>query len=228
MSKRFFLFFMLFTLLNAGDSVTSAPISSIRIPYSLNNFGLKIGTLGAGIEYEHRFNSAFGLRLNANILKLNFNATWENMNSKVDASMLTAGAIADYHPFDGGFRVSAGAYYDKGKLAFDATTDSGGFTMQGKDYTGQYRFDSQMLVNTLAPYLGIGWSSSKDDDWKLTADLGILYHGKPKFRINKVTPLDGQPTVPQSEIDKDNLAQDGAYRTYRLYPVISIGIQRRF
>ncbi|MGI9494399.1 MAG: hypothetical protein ACR2QF_18570, partial [Geminicoccaceae bacterium] len=67
-----------------------------------------ISTLGVGLEAGMRANDYFGVRLGGNWLGLSFDRTVNDIDYDTEATLASLGALIDYHPFKGGFRLSGG------------------------------------------------------------------------------------------------------------------------
>jgi len=219
----------------AGKDVTPVTTPAVDVPtpapakISNNGVALKIGTLGVGLDYEHYFNNKFALRANLNGFKLNKTKTIKGVPFKGKLKLFTAGILADYHPWATSFRVSGGLYYNANK--FDVTAKkSGTVTLNGTTYNlGDIVINGKIDFNKVAPYLGIGWSSTESNGWHLTADIGVMYHGKPKVKLNGKVTGGGYS---QSQLDQDLKVKENEIRNkikkYKFYPVISIGIEKKF
>lgn len=191
---------------------------------------VKVSTLGAGIDLGYKFNPYFDLRANVNGLKYSRDADINDVKYDADLKLLTAGLLADYYPFQNGFRLTAGAYYNGNKLS--------GTGRATKDYYGidpnDYGYETASVeYKKFAPYVGFGYQTNDDDsNWIFTADLGVLYQGKAKVRNGTTCYNQFVCTALQSRIDQENAEQRDEIQDkadkLKWYPVASIGIGYRF
>ncbi len=235
----------------AGKNVIPAPSEAVPVPAEVpeapavlnsNGLSLKIGTLGVGVDYEHFFNKKHALRFNPNYFKYTKNnKEIKGITYDAKLTLKSAGIIYDYHPWEGAFRLSLGAYYDGNKLDATAYKKSGQtVTFGNKTYEiqGSATIDATVDFKKFAPYVGIGWSSPEKTGWHLTADIGVMYVGSPKVSYtatgNYVDPITGNtvditndPTF-KANIEKEKNEIYDKMKKYKWYPVLSIGITKKF
>ena len=149
----------------------------------------------------------------------------------------TIGALADWHPWGSGFRVSVGAYYNKTRLTLHARPTAGStINLGGESFalgSELQSADARVRFRKTAPYVGIGWgnASSKTNTWSVVADLGVLYQQTPRSTLTATCAptadaavcdrIQSRAAVEQAEL-RDGLAD------FRWYPVVSIGLAYRF
>jgi hypothetical protein len=77
---------------------------------SWDKFSLRpnVSTLGMGIEGDYRWNPYWGARAGINGFAANFNYHDKDTDLHNKLTLLNAGVTADYYPFQGDFRLSAG------------------------------------------------------------------------------------------------------------------------
>ena len=117
------------------------------------------GTLGAGVEAGYRLDDKWGMRAGINGFKANF--IWHDQDSDLHNRMtlLSAGLTADYYPYEGGFRVSAGARLSASKIDgklrnLEGKVRKGGTTFQ--IFVADPLTDYTVRQNLIQPYLGLG------------------------------------------------------------------------
>ncbi len=232
--KKIFLAFCCSTFLFAGKNVVPAAAEPVNVPtpapampISSHAIDLKIGTLGVGMDIEHMFNKKFGVRFNINGGQITRHKTYDDIYYDAKLKLFSAGILADYHPWGGIFRITTGLYYNRNKITATATP-TGSVEIGNETFTNVVDVDAKIEFNKLAPYIGIGWSSVEHNGWHFVADIGVMYSGRPKVHI-KATSSD--PTIQsqldsQARIEEQNVYND--VKKYKFWPVISIGIQKRF
>jgi hypothetical protein len=221
-------------LLIAGKNVEVAPVAPVPVaPANIasNGFDLKVGTLGLGVDFEHMFNKKHALRVNINGLKVSKTKNLKGIDYDLDLKLLTAGVLYDYHPWKSSFRLTTGLYYNKNKITGHAEpTASKSITIGDKTYTASDKVsvDAKIDFKKVAPYIGIGWSSTEVDGWHFTADIGVMYHGTPKVSLKSYTSNANIRNELESETKKEEQELYDKVKKYKWYPVIAIGIQKKF
>lgn len=200
--------------------------------------GVKIGTPGIGLDYTLGINEKVNLRLSGNYFSytyddFEFDEDDEEIDDVVDTieltiDLLSIGALVDWHPGAGAFRLSAGAFYNgnEGRLTVTA-----GDTIEVDDaeYEVQ-RLDGLVEFNSFAPYVGFGWGNAAcaGTRWHFTCDLGVMLQGSPKIDLS-ATATD--PTL-QNQLnaalqnEEDDLEDDAEAIT--VYPVVTLGLAYTF
>jgi len=223
----------------AGKNVVVADVPPVDVPAQKtiandvsNGVALKLGTLGVGVDYEHFFTDKFAVRLNVNGLTYTKNKTIKGIPFHAKLTLLTAGILADYHPTGNSFRISGGLYYNGNKLDINAkTTASKSLTVNGTTYTNTAKVsvNGKIDFQKADPYVGVGWSSTELQGWHFTADLGVMYHGTPKVHLTGKSNLTGAAKNKfNSDVENERVKIYNEAKDYKFYPVISIGIEKKF
>jgi len=136
-------------------------------------------------------------------------------NYQLDTGYKTLGV--DWHPFGGGFRLSAGYAWSDIKLDVDTT---GTYTYGSQTVTGTAR--GQVKYNS-APYISLGWGSHANRDAGLffNTELGVMLTGKPDVTLSEST---GTVTSANIEAEKQKIKNDAI----DFFPIAKIGVGYRF
>ena len=70
--------------------------------------GIKVGTLGAGVEGTVSLADGLNVRIGANNFSYDFNDTVDDIDYDAEFELSSYGILIDWHPFKGAFRVTAG------------------------------------------------------------------------------------------------------------------------
>jgi hypothetical protein len=190
------------------------------------------GTLGLGLEAGYRFNGRFGVRANAASYNNSESTDSGDFNIDGKVKLKSVGVAADFYPFGGSFRLSAGLRSNKNKFSgvgspIGATVDVGGDTYsaaQVGELMGSAKFKKT------APTLSVGWGGKFQTGLHFGVDLGVVLQGHPKLAASSNGTLAGDPTFQQS-LD-DQLAEwqqdvdDEKYAKY--WPIIQLHLLYRF
>ena len=188
-----------------------------------------LGVLGAGVGYAHGVNQRFTVR--ADVLTAGSHSKDETEEGIDYAAKLKAGRVglfADYFPFDGGFRVTAGATFNQHRVdlksKFDGvssvTIGDQTFTPSASDY-----FNVSIKFPKVTPYIGIGWGhQALSKGWGLVADLGVSIG---RAKLTSDTNLIGSG-ITQEDVDRElKELRDGVGKV-RYWPQLTMGASYRF
>lgn len=194
----------------------------------------KLSTLGLGIEVTKPFSDSVAGRIGLNGYNYTTSGTESGIDYDFKLKLQTVSALADWYPWQGTFRASAGLMYNSNKLSLAAKPSSGTYTIDNVVYNASEigSLDGSIKFNNTAPYIGIGWGNpvAKEKDWGFVADIGVLYQNTPKATLNvtcgTVTTTDC-PTL-QSHAEAERQQLEDALRSFKWYPVVSIGLSKKF
>lgn len=191
--------------------------------------GLKGGTTGLGLEAT--YNVAPWLNFRASGAGFPYSGSFEQDGNSysVDARLASASLLADWHPFSGSFRISAGGLLNFNQIEGEAT---GPLEIDDTNYTGSLK--ASVDFNTVAPYLGLGWGNAfRGGRLTFMTDFGVIYAGSPKVNLDADVPGLNTPQADQLEIDV--AAEEASLQSeldgiqlLQFYPVVSLGLSYRF
>jgi hypothetical protein len=171
--------------------------------------GLMISTLGPGLQLSYHAYRWAVVRVEGTYVSVPADG--------LTASLRSAGAILDLHPFQNAFRFSGGLRYFEYNISGKANIDEGGIP-------NVFRI-SLTNTNKTAPYFGLGFDSSHFSgeryELKIGLDLGAVYSGKPDASIANLT-NPGEDV--QSQIDK----YVSKYSYFDFYPVVTVSARLTF
>jgi hypothetical protein len=183
--------------------------------------GVKGGTQGLGVELVKGISPSLNLRFDANGFTFDADETYEANDYKLDLKVAMFGALVDWHPFGGAFRMTAGIYSNGTELSGNTT---GNVVVNGTAYPGA-ALNADVDFGNTAPYLGIGWGNAVDQNQRLTFNLslGVAYTGSADVSLAAT----GVPVDPNDLRAEEQALQDDIDE-YRYYPVANIGMAYRF
>lgn len=188
----------------------------------------KVGTLGLGAELTTPIADGITGRVGLNMFSYNMNTTRSTVNYDMKLQLQTVSALADWYPMDGGFRTSAGLFYNNNKATFNALPTAGNYTINGVAYTAAQvgTLQGNMSFNSLAPYIGIGWGNpvSKDKGWGFMADVGVLYQGTPKATLTTT----GAAVGLAASVAAEQAKLQSALNSFTWYPVATVGVSYKW
>jgi hypothetical protein len=192
----------------------------------------KIGSLGLGAELDLGLTDSLGARIGFNAFNYNYNTTSGSVNYDFKLKLQTISALADWYPFQGSFRTSAGLIYNNNKVSLSGLPTGGTFTINGMTYSSTQvgSLQGDMSFNKVAPYIGIGWGNpaAKDKGWGMTSDIGVLFQGNPKTSLVATCGAAIAGTATCTQLQSDTAAQNtklqNDLRNFKWWPVVSVGI----
>jgi len=189
--------------------------------------GVRTSTLGIGIEVTTNVADGLNLRLQGNGFNYNYTDNQPDLAMDAKLKLMTVGLIADYHPFNNGFRLSAGGYYNNNKLDYSVTPTAGTFTIGATSYTAAQAGTVQSTVrfDKFAPYVGIGWGNavSEGSAWGFNVEAGAMYQGTPTVTFTSTGGAVSAADIAAERIDMQNQA-----KSYKVYPVLALGVSYAF
>ncbi len=215
--------------------VLAAALAVLSIPaYADTTVNAKISTLGLGLEAAFPMTQSIDVRLGLHTYKYGFNQTTTSdgltTNFIGNLQLQSLQALADWHPWEGSFRVSGGLVYNNNKFTMTARPDGiGNINIGGVTYNAAgASVNATVDFNKVAPYLGIGWGRTpKNTGLSFTSDIGVAFQGAPNSNITTTGIPDVNGTL-AADTAKANADLKNELKSFNIYPVISIGIGYTF
>lgn len=209
--------------------------------------GARVSTLGLGLEVATSVAPQWDMRAVVN--GFNYDRDFEDdkdneYNAKL--KLFTVGALADYRPFDGVFRLTAGALYNgfsvKAKTKNDQT-----FEYETDDFTyrGSGNANAKFDFPSFAPYLGLGWGRpiKPEGNFWFSFDVGVMFQGSLKADLDirgsgtatnnttgqtqAVSNFENDPSV-QQDIRKYETELEDDAKDFKYWPVVGLGLGYKF
>lgn len=188
----------------------------------------KVGTTGLGADVTVPLvSNLLNLRSGYNFGELRPSTTQGDIKYKGDVHLESVPILLDLHPFNGGFRITGGVYYNKNDIDLSSVV-APGTVIGGVAVGGTALLNANVSWSEeFAPYLGIGWGNAADGDSVLpigfSLDIGAFYQGSPDVILTDssglVLPAD--LAIEQAQIEED-------LSDFKFFPVITVGIHIQF
>ncbi len=195
------------------------------------SLGLRGGTLGGGVELSYALSQRAALRLNADGYNFKRTDTHDNIDYDMKLKLQTASLLGDWFPFANNFRVSLGAVFNGNKLALKGQPSGGSYIINGVPYNAQDvgSLDATVDFNKAAPYFGIGYGRPINSGLSLILDLGVMFQGSPRSKINATcTASTLNCAALQNDARAEQSRLDTSLHSFKYYPVISLGLAYTF
>ncbi|MDH4027385.1 MAG: hypothetical protein OEU95_00960 [Nitrospirota bacterium] len=196
-----------------------------------NSIGLKLSTLGYGLEGERAFTDSISGRIGANYASYTYSGTEEDVKYDIDLSLQSISLLLDWHPFRNSFRLSGGAVFNGNSISMDAKP-SDTYKLGDTEYTSADIGDVEGRIDfeDVSPYLGLGWDTSygKEKRFGFLCELGVLFQGKPSVSLS----ADAKGGTVQAQLDAELAKEEDdlqdALDNFQYYPVLALGLSYRF
>ena len=218
-----------------------------QVTSSKIGIGLKVSTLGAGIEAAIPLAGKLNLRGGFNMFRYDRGITDNGIHYTGQLKFQSAEAHLDYFPF-GGFHISPGLlFYNGNQLVATAAVPGGQtFTLSGTSYisdatdpvTGAGKLDFVKVSPSIM--VGIGNLIPRSGrHYSFLFEVGGAYQGTARVALNltgsvcdPTAPLicrtiSSDPTV-QANVVAQQQKISGYLNPYRFFPIISVGVGFNF
>ncbi len=194
--------------------------------------GVKAGTSGIGPEITVHVSEQVRARLGHGIFSQDRTETTREFSAALDFDLdLDIGMTQltlDFHPGGGQFRGTAGIIFNGNELEGSAIPGEGVFDIGDNQYSAADigELNARLSFDSIAPYLGIGWSNSLTADGRLgySIDVGVAYVGSASVDL---TATNETPQL-SADLDRERAELEDDLNPTEYWPVVSAGITWRF
>ncbi len=193
--------------------------------------GGSVGTAGVGIHAKAAFSDYVSVTGGFDYLKFGRDEVYDGINYEGDLKFSNFSGLVNFHPFKNGFNISGGAYIGDKTLDLTATPATN-VQIGDVSFTPAEvgTLNGAASLKNLAPYAGIGYDGfmTASGNWSFNAKAGILFTGTPEISlVSTGGTLSNDPTF-RAELTKEvnNLQRD--IKDFKYYPVVSLGVTRKF
>jgi len=190
--------------------------------------GVKISTLGAGVEVNYPITSNMTVAVGFNTFSQSETDTIDGIEYDEDIDLQTFSVLFNFHPFNGSFRITAGAMLNNNELSL-AAKPSAFYDINGTPYSSAQVGELKATVDfkKIAPYLGVGIGHGTSSGLSFTLDVGVLMQGKPNVELTANGLASGDPAF-QANLQQEEDAAEDDIEDFTMYPVIALGMSYRF
>ena len=225
----FFLWPHLSSAQTIGDADALPPGEASPLPYGLY-VSPAVSTLGLGLEAGVRVNETFGLRFGGNWFSFDANREIDDVDYDADATLASLGTLVDYHPFQGGFRLSGGLRFNFNEADLTGRPSEDieiGDTVFDADDVGTLQGD--VSYDVFAPYIGIGYGAALlEGSLSIGFDLGVMYQGKADVELDAEDGLLEGDALLEAELAAEEADVENDLEDFQFYPVIGLAVVYRF
>ena len=193
--------------------------------------GVKASTLGAGVEVNYPISSNMTVAVGLNKFSRSDTDNIDGNNYDVDVDLQTFSLLFNYHPFNGTFRITAGAMLNNNELTLAAKPNaSNQYEINGTLYAASDvgSLEASVDFKKIAPYLGVGLGHGASSGLSFTLDVGVLFQGEPNVDLTSTGGVLSNNAAFQAELQQEENAAESDIEDFTLYPVIAVGLSYRF
>jgi hypothetical protein len=231
----------------AAEPANPGPREPGQAQNSRIGFGVKVSTLGAGIEVATPLTRKLNVRGGFNMMRLSHSFASNGIQYNGQVQFQSAEAHLDWFPI-GGIHVSPGLlFYNGNRVTANATVPGGQtFSLGGTSYesdpatpvTGTGKLDFVKAAPSLM--VGVGNLIPRNGrHYSFLFEVGAVYEGSAHVALNLTGnvcdpgfPLTCRPISGDSTVQANVLAQQVKIQhdvnPYRFFPVISLGVGFNF
>jgi hypothetical protein len=225
--------------LAVGCSLPASAQDDADVQHRRIAVGLKMSSLGSGIEFATRITRNSNLRAAFNAFAFNHTFTKDQVSYAGHLSLRSLQANYDWFPFHGSFHLSPGLLLFNGnRLQANASMT---VSMADGNFSAPMTGTSRIEFYKVAPMLLVGWGNMVPHNRRHLSfpfELGVVYHGSPRASLrmggiicdaNGLNCLDTStdPDV-RSDIQEEQNKLNRAVAPFKFYPVISVGVAYSF
>ncbi len=190
----------------------------------------RLGTLGWSVEVVQSLQPTVNLRLGLNRYHGDYTGTEDQVDYTIDVNLHSVSLLADWHPYDGIFRVTGGVLYNRNKIdVIGKPNDS----LRIGDSSYSPAAIGTLVYNVsfrkIAPYLGFGFGNAlrQARTFSFVIDFGLVFHGFPNVDIS-ASGLSALLPGFQADLAQEERELEEDLQPFRYYPVIAFGFTYRF
>ena len=194
--------------------------------------GLNAGTTGAGVDLTMHVLPCINLRAGVQGFNYSTDVKPEDVRYDVDMKFISESLLLDYHPLNGGLRVSAGVFVNQDSIDLKAVPH-GSYQVGSTTVTSAQAgtISGEIKYPAAAPYVGIGWGNAGKNhllsDLGVQFDLGVMFKGKPDVKLSSDGTLRDDPTF-KAALESERREIEDKVEHVRYYPVLRLGLCYNF
>lgn len=215
----------------------AAPLALLAMPVAAEEAdvtgGISAGTLGVGPEVGVRVNRKLGFRANAMVADTglrDIEASSDDIDFQGNVRARSVGAMLDFYPAGGGFRLSTGFRLNGNRAVLKATPTTN-TTIGSRTVTpvqvGTLR--ASYRVRDWAPAMTVGYAGNVTPALVVGVEAGAVYHGAPRVTAlrSEGGTLSGDAGF-AADLENERMLIQNDIGDYKFYPVVQASVSLRF
>jgi hypothetical protein len=193
------------------------------------SLGISGGSLGAGPEVSYRFADRFGVRANAGFLSFDRDESVDDIEYNGDLELNSLGAMFDFYPTGGGFRISFGGRINNNEVDLVGTPAEPvtvGDTVYSPAQVGT--LTGTVSGDDFAPAITLGYGGTLAQGFTLGFEIGVMYQGSPQIDGLRATGLLASNPGFLLDIQEEEARIEEEAEDYKYWPVAQVHFLYRF
>jgi hypothetical protein len=191
--------------------------------------GVSGGTLGISPEIGYRFGSHAGVRVNGGFFDYDRNEEIDDIDYDGTLKLNSIGALADFYPFGGSFRISAGVRSNSNKVDLVATPTTNqeiGDVTYTPAQIGTLR--GGVKFKDMTPTATLGWGGKLAPGFTMGFELGVVLQGSPKLTLTSEGGTLSSNGAFLAELEQERAQAEEDAEDYKFWPVLQLHFKYRF
>jgi hypothetical protein len=193
------------------------------------HLGVSGGTIGISPEVGYRFGEHVGLRANGGFFNYDRNEEIDDIDYDGTLKLNSVGVLADWYPFGGSFRLSAGARSSSNKIDLSATPTAAieiGDEFYEPAEVGT--LSGGVKFKKITPSLTMGWGGKFKSGLAVGFEAGVLLQGSPKLSLAATGGTLSEEDAFQAELEAERAQAEEDAEDFKLWPVLQLHFIYRF
>ena len=193
------------------------------------HLGVSAGTLGITPEIGYRFGEHAGLRFNSSFFDYDRSEEIDDIDYDGTLKLSSVGLMADWYPFGGSFRLSAGARANSNHIDLQAQPTAN-VEIGDEVYTPAQvgTLTGGVSFRDFAPALTLGWGGKLGRGFTMGFEAGVLLQGSPKVALASSGGLLANDPDFLVELERERASAEQDADDFKLWPVIQLHFAWRF
>ncbi len=204
-------------------AVLAAPSAARADLFSSVSSGVHVSTIGHGITLEKPLLYDFSVRITTGVLSVSDQSTYDTTSYTTTTRYSNVGAIADYRPYGGRYRISGGLVFGNDRID-NVLHDPGTMVHVGNGIyplSGIGSVNARVRFDKPSIYAGVGTGTG------LVRGLALEFDGGVLVRNGTATTAATGPLANDPAFRADLERLRGELRTHVVVPVLSVGLVYR-
>lgn len=195
--------------------------------------GLRTGFTGHGVDLIVPVAESLNVRIGVSKASIKRDFTESDIDYNATLDLGAGSMIADWYPFDGGFRLSTGLVRNTARFDLLAKPSANAkYNIGGTEYDASSLGSVSARVSfsrSPAPYFGFGWgNASERSAFGVTFELGWIVQHSPTVKFTAECVEQIACVGLQQSIDEEQKELNESFRVVRGFPVLNLGVSYRF
>lgn len=191
--------------------------------------GVSAGTLGISPEVGYRFGAHAGVRVNGGFYDYDRTEEIDDIDYDGTLKLSSFGAMADWYPFGGSFRLSAGARSNSNRVDLVATPTTN-VEIGDEIYTPAEAgtLNGRVDFRKFSPALTLGWGGKLRKGFTVGFEAGVLLQGSPKLSLASTGGALSNNADFLAELERERRQAEDDADDFKLWPVLQLHFAWRF